>query len=74
MAQFRVDLNEDELSATTGRMVRAWREIEECEIGSYGYGMEDLSVVFGELISIANDTLEWVAQAKASLARQGLAA
>ncbi|RUP35802.1 MAG: hypothetical protein EKK60_16920 [Gordonia sp. (in: high G+C Gram-positive bacteria)] len=64
-----LDLNEDLLGEHVLYLHQGHRAIED-DIDD----LEELSAVFQVLIERANDVLEWVAQAKASLARQGVAA
>lgn len=65
-----LDLNEDLLGEHVLYLHQGHRAIQGEEIDD----LEELAATFYMLIERANDVLEWVAQAKAKLARQGAAA
>jgi len=68
--QLRIELKEELLAESIQTLHNIYRAIEDDDFD----GIDELSGAFSEAIVMANDILEWVAQAKASLARQGVAA
>lgn len=65
-----LELKEDLLGEHILYLHNEHMAIEDGEIDD----IEELSASFSVLVERANDILEWVAQAKAGLARQGVAA
>lgn len=68
--QLRIELKEELLLESIQTLHNIYRAIEDDDLDD----IEDLGAAFSTAVQMANDVLEWVAQAKASLARQGVAA
>lgn len=68
--QLRIELKEELLLESVQTLHNIYRAIEDDDLDD----IEDLGAAFSTAVQMANDVLEWVAQAKASLARQGVAA
>ena len=66
----RLELKEEQLGEAVRALHGIYRAIEDDEFDS----ADELSDGFASAIKSANDVLEWVGQAKAELARQGIAA